>query len=478
MSKTIPPLDLMFLLTETPDSPKHVGALLKFRLPKRGGAGTAARIAEAYRRAAPVAPFNYVPDLSLKGLPRWKSVDALDMDYHVSHTVLPPGSGDERLHALVAGLHETVLDRNRPLFRVHIIEGASGDTFAIYLKIHHAIVDGKSAVMRIVASLSETARGRRIVPFYAVELAAKPPRAPKDLLAIANALQRQVRRQTGALTDLYVGVVRKGLGALLSRSASSTLPFTAPRTPMNAPIRTPRSFATLSLPLAEMRAVGKAFGGTLNDVAATVVDAGFHAYLDEMGHAAKRPLVALCPLSLRAPGDTEATTKATVMFVPLGAPAASPRERIEQVVAALRSAKEEARAMSTDAAMLYGISAFGLGELTGSTPLGAIARPAGNFVLSNVPGLEKPLHVDGALLTGMYPVSALGAGIGTNVTLLSYAGSMDFGIVGNGQSMPRLDRLAHHTQVAFDDLQKAAAASIKRASPGRTRSAACAATTA
>ncbi len=460
MSKSIPPLDLMFLLTESANNPKHVGAVLTFRLPASGGTRIVREIADAYRATTPISPFNYVPELSLTGMPRWRVVDTVDMDYHVQHIALPPGSSSERFLHLIEDLHETVLDRNRPGFRVHIIEGLPDHAFAIYLKIHHAIVDGKSAMMRIVASMSEAAKATRIEPFYAVEFATtRKPAPPRGLVDRIGALRATAQRQTVALKDLYVGVLKKGFTTLLSSGkAGGSVPFTAPRTPMNEAIRTSRTFAMLSLPLAEMRDVGKAFGGTLNDVAATVADAGLHRYLAERGKSPARPLVALCPVSLRDPSDTEATTKATAMCVPLGAPSASIHARMEQIIAAIRAAKEDMRAMSTDTAMLYGISAFGLAEAAESTQLASVTKPLANFVLSNVPGVQTPLHLNGARLTGMYPISALGGGIGVNVTLVSCGSSMDFGFVANGAAMPQLPDLARHTREAFDELKAAAAA--------------------
>jgi diacylglycerol O-acyltransferase / wax synthase len=123
MSKAIPALDLMFLLTETPDSPKHVGAAMTFKLPPGGGPRIVREIVDAYRSAKPVAPFTYVPQFSVKSLPRWRVAPAMDMDYHVQHLALPPDAGHEQFLKLVEALHEPVLDRNRPGFRVHLIEG-------------------------------------------------------------------------------------------------------------------------------------------------------------------------------------------------------------------------------------------------------------------------------------------------------------------------------------------------------------------
>jgi WS/DGAT/MGAT family acyltransferase len=203
--------------------------------------------------------------------------------------------------------------------------------------------------------------------------------------------------------------------------------------------------------------VGKAFGGTLNDVAATIVDAGLTRYLKDRSLLPREPLVAMCPLSLREAGDKEAATKVSALFVPLGQPDAAIGARMDQVMRASQSAKDELRALSKDAAMLYAILAFGLGEVVDAIGTGTMARPIANFVLSNVPGPRHDMYLRGARMIGIFPVSALGAGIGLNVTLLSYSTTMDFGFVGNGTSMPALDELARHTQAAFAALKHEAA---------------------
>jgi len=458
MGKAIPALDLMFLLTETPNSPKHVGAVMNFELPPGEGTRRVREIVDAYRRAVPIAPFTYVPELSVSGMPRWKVAPTLDMDYHVQHLALPPGTPYQEFLKLVESLHEAVLDRNRPGFRVYVIEGLPANGFAFYLKIHHAIIDGMSAMMRINASMSESAASARIEPFYAIDMSSPKPKVSKGFLDRVKSLQSTAMRQTTAAKNLYLGVVKKQLARLLATGTAGSEPFTAARTPMNEPIRTPRSFATLSLPVAEMRAVGKELGGTLNDVAATIVDEGLHRYLGALDKPARRPLVAMCPVSLREEGDREASTKVTAMCVPLGAPGAAVHERMAQVVAAFGSAKTEVKAMTRDTAMMYGITAFALGEVEAelSQFSTAVTKPMANFVLSNVPGSPRPLYLNGARLTGSYPISALAAAMGLNVTLTSYAGSMDFGFVANGMSMTHLPELARHTREAFDDLRAAA----------------------
>lgn len=457
-TKPIPPLDLMFLLTETVNSPKHVSALITFDPPVQGTTKTVREIVAAYRGATPVAPFTYVPEFPLTGLPRWKEADAVELDRHVHHIALPAGATQADLLTLLQHLHETLLDRNRPGFDLFFIEGVPGGGFALFVKLHHAIVDGASAMALLMSSLNEDARARRIEPFYAIEISAPRPKPPMGLADRAQALRKTVLTQGSAAASLSVGLVKKGLGRLLGQVGGSE-PFRATRTPLNATIRTPRSIATLSLPIAEMRAVGKAFGGTLNDVAVTVVEAGLHRYLAGIGQPSSEPLLAMCPVSLREPGDKEVTTKVSAMFVPLAAAAASVSERMQGTIAGIAAAKKELKAMSKDSAMLYAISAFGLAEAEAlfSQRLPR-TRPLANFVLSNVPGSAAPMFLNGARMTGMFPISSIAGGMGMNATLASYAGSMDFGFVGNGIALPDLPELAHHTREAFEELKAAAAA--------------------
>ncbi|MEJ8845658.1 wax ester/triacylglycerol synthase family O-acyltransferase [Variovorax rhizosphaerae] len=477
MSKTIPPLDLMFLLSETADSPKHVSALMTFEPPASGGANVVREIADAYRKARPVAPFTYVSEFSLSSLPSWKTVNDFDLERHLHHICLPAGATHDDTLRLVQTLHETTMDRNRPAFDLYLIEGLPGNAFAFFVKIHHAIVDGISAINLLLSSLNEDPKATRMEPFFALASSTPRPKAPKPLVERAMALRDGAMKQGNAIANLYVGMLKKGFGRILGGLKGGNQIFQAPRTPMNGPIHMSRSIATLSLPLAEMRAAGKAFGGTLNDVAVTVVDAGVHRYLADLGQSTSQPLVAMCPVSLREPGDKEATTKVSAIFAPLGEVDDSAAERMKRVMKGVAAAKAELKTLSKDSAMLYGIAAFGLAEAEAQLSQRRVTTsgPAANFVLSNVPGCATPLYLNGARMTNMFPISTIGAGVGLNATLSSYAGSMDFGFVGNGIALPRLTELARHTRDAFEEL-KAAAAGLAEAAPTATAPAAAAPT--
>jgi WS/DGAT/MGAT family acyltransferase len=462
MTKSIPPLDLMWLIMETQASPTHVGALLLFEKPQ-GRPEAVREIVEAYRSHEPTPPFNYIAELGGTRMPRFREAVSYDPRYHIQHLVLPEGSSYKDLLRLVADLDEPMLDRGRPLFRDWFIDGVPDNLFAVYAKVHHAIIDGVSGTKRLYASLSTSARRTIPVPAFAAELPMPKLRPPQAVLDRLAELGVSATRQTLAFGDVSLGALKKGLASLLGNDPSGSMPFAAHHAPMNDPLQMARSLATLSLPLDAMRAVGKHFGATLNDLSVTIVDEGVHRYLRQTGRAFPHRLVAMCPLSLRDEGDTEAGTKASAMFVHLGEHEATIVERIGQVVASMGTAKEELRAMSRDAATVYAVAALGVAELTSAPLVDRVTRPLANLVISNVPGGREKLYLNGAALVGTFPVSAIAASIGLNATLTSYHDRMDFGFVGSGATMYDLTELARHVEEAYEELQTAA---TNRRKPG------------
>ena len=455
MARQIPPLDLMWLIMETQASPTHVGALLLFEKPK-GRPRAVQEIVDAYRSCEPTPPFNYIPEVVGTSMPRFVDATSYDPCYHNQHLALPEGATYDDLLRLVADLHEPMLDRDRPLFRNWIIEGVPDNLFAIYAKVHHAIIDGVSGTKRLYASLSADAHEAIRVPAFAAELPVRKPRPPKALADRLAELGFSATRQTLAFRDVSFGAIRKQLSRLLGADPVGSAPFTAERGPMNEPLQMARSVATLSLPLDEMHAVGKHFGATLNDLAVTIVDEGVHRYLRQTGRAFPHRLVAFCPVSLRDEGDTDTGTKASAMFVHLGEHEANVVERIKQVVAAMGAGKQELRSMSKDAAMVYAVTLLGMAELTTATHVDRITPPLANMVISNVPGARQQMYLNGAPLVGIFPVSAIAMSVGLNATLTSYNDRMDFGFVGNGATMYDLPELARHVQEAYEELKSAA----------------------
>ena len=459
MSKPIPPLDLMWLIMETQASPMHVGALLLFEKPK-GNPAVVRQIVDAYRSFEPTPPFNYLPLVGGASLPHFREATSYDPCYHIQHIALPDGATYDDLLRLVADLHEPMLDRDRPLFRDWFIDGVPDNLFAVYAKVHHAIVDGVSGTKRLYASLSPSPRRAIPKPAFAAEVPVQKPRPPKAVVDRLAALGISATKQTLALRDVSVGALKKGLATLLGADPVGSAPFTAQRGPMNEPLQMARSVATLSLSLDEMRVVARHFGATLNDLAVTLVDEGVHRYLRQTGRSFPHRLVAFCPVSLRDDGDTAVGTRVSAMFVHLGESDANVRERVAQVVAALGAGKQELRSMSKEAAMVYAVALLGTAELTAATHVDRVTPPLANIVISNIPGAREKMYLNGAALVGTFPIPPIAMSIGLNATLTSYYDRMNFGFVGNGVVMHDLPQLARHVQEAYEELK--AASSGKR----------------
>ena len=415
-----------------------------------------AEIVEAYRSCRPVPPFNYVPRLLGRGGPRFEEVSSWDPRYHIQHLALPAGACYDDLLGLVADLHEPTLDRDRPLFRCWVIDGVPDGMFAIYTKVHHCLIDGESGLKYVYAGLSKS--DRRTVPKFpfALGVSAPEPQLPAPLAAkVADSIRGAVT-QVEALSQVSVGALRKTLAAVMGARLEGSVPFAAHRAPTNEPLKMGRGFGRLSLPLQEMQAIGRHFGATLNDVAVTIVDAGLHAYLRETGRAFAHPFISLCPVSLRAQGGPATGTRVSGMFVRLGESGATVTERIGQVVDSITTAKKELGGMSNDAAYTYALGLFALLGLAASTRLDRVGRVGCNLLISNVAGVREARYLNGARLVGIYPVSALVASIGLNVTLTSYDDSMDFGFVANPASVDDVPVLARHTMQAYQELKEAA----------------------
>jgi diacylglycerol O-acyltransferase len=316
--------------------------------------------------------------------------------------------------------------------------------FAIYMKLNHSIIDGASAAHRIASSLGTSPRDRIKPPPFAVTTAPRKPRPSRPLAERLARMGTTATRQAAALKDVSLSALRKSLSELGGADPGGSRAFTARHSPMNEPLPVARSLATLSLPLDEMREVGRNYGATLNDVVVAVTDEGVHRYLRATGRTFPHRLVASCPMSMREEGDTEAATKASAMFVHLGRHDATITDRIGQVVAAMGTAKQELRSMSRDAAMLYVIAVVGLAGARESTGAARVTPPLANLVISNVPGPRETMYLNGARLVATHAVPGIYPGIGLNVTVSSYANLMNFGFGGNGVTMHSLPEMARH----------------------------------
>ncbi|HEY7955784.1 MAG TPA: wax ester/triacylglycerol synthase family O-acyltransferase [Polyangia bacterium] len=449
--------DTMFLYLESRETMMHVAGLLEFSTPPDAPPDHLRRLLDEIR-AAPVVqrPWNLklsTPDLLINPLQYWLEDRDLDIDYHVRRSALPSPGDERELGIVVSRLHGHPLDFHRPPWEVHLVEGLAGGRFALYVKVHHALVDGYSAMRVLAKSLSRDPGDRTQPMFFSV-----PPRVREaersepggihfpELLAAVRAQVGTTRSVAGALLELVRE--RSHHGELVS-------PLQAPKCILNRRISRSRRFATQSLATARLKAVAKAAGGTLNDVILALSGASLRRYLVELDALPAAPLVAMVPVNVRPKDDAGGGNAIGAMLASLATDIADPGERLGAIIASTRRAKEQLQGMSKAAIIQYSallVSPFMLQLIPGAP--GRI-RPAFNVVISNVPGPEEPLYFRGARLEAAYPMSIPVHGLALNITCNSYAGALDFGFIGCRDTLPHLQRLAVYCGDALGELERA-----------------------
>jgi diacylglycerol O-acyltransferase len=450
----IPPLDLMFFLTETPQSPKHVGAVQVFQLPPNAPANYLRDLVAAYKKAPVVAPFNNRPHFPRFGMPEWREDKDLEINYHVRHSALPKPGSTPQLMDVVQRLHAGLLDRRRPGWICQVIEGLEDNRFAVYTKVHHAYIDGMSGVKRMYGSLSTSSTDKEIVPTWSFN----PDRKKRDSSDRPKKQQgNKLGEHMGALVEATGMLGKMGMQWLKLRDGKAQIPFSAARTRMNRSIEwDTRAAAICTLPLDRVKAVSKARACTINEVVLAVIGAALHDYLEQHRENTRTPLVALCPMSIRAEGDDSASTQVSAVHVALGEPDANISARLDQVIASSHASKDEIKGLSSEAMIDYGVLIFGLWEILSRTKLDQVLTPSYNVLVSNVPGPgDDGLYLAGSRMLASYPISTLLPGVNLNTTLLSHGNSLDFGLLGDMHALPDLDIVVERMVLRFGELEQA-----------------------
>ena len=467
-------MDAAFLLAETRETPMHVAGLQVFKVP-RGAPNHFVSQLYAYLRRFPVTaePFNYRLTGGVLGklLPSWEIRNDVDLDYHLRFSALPSPGGERELGVLVSRLHSIPMDLARPLWEFHLIERLAGNRFAIYVKLHHALVDGVSA-MRLMTLLNDRPDGFA-PPVWAADLgqefAHRPPRT--HLLERASTM---LREELKALPSLYRGMATVVKAAAhLPGDPDFTSMSEAPRTMFNVRVGAQRRVATHRASLARVKAIGRAAGGTVNDVVLAACAGALRRYLQSLGELPEQPLIAVVPVALpRGEGDSAGNAVSSVI-VRLGTNLADVRERFEMIRRTSVAGKAHLRRMTKTAILNYTmITATPVLLETWLPDLAALAPPLYNVLVSNVPGPQKKLYFHGAEMEAWFPVSQVGQGQALNITVISYAGELAFGFVACPDCVPRVQRLAVHMGEALDELEEtflrdAGAGPAKSARPKR-----------
>lgn len=468
-------LDALFLNLETNACPMHVGGLVILEPPadeaEDGGFARVVRHVESrldlippMRRRLLNAPLDF-------DHPYWIEDPDFDIVHHVRHRALPRPGDDRKLADLVCELASTRLDRNLPLWELHYVEGLKGGRVATITKMHHAAIDGVSGA-EILGHLLDLTPEPRTVPAPAQPWA--PDRIP-SLLSLANktarSLARRPREAVKLARETWPILLSAGRSAWerrkLARSGQSIEgpAGLAPRTRFNRQITARRAFAFGSLPLDQVKAVKNALAATVNDVVMAVCAEALRQYLLEKNELPKKPLVAGIPMSVRPEAlKGAAGNQVTFLRASLHTDEPDPVKRLRKINREMAGVKERTRALPANlmgdwanlpapalmarAARLY--ENFGIQNYH---------TPAFNLVISNVPGPPVPLYFAGAKVLANYPVSIPFHGAGFNITLMSYCGKLDYGLIADREVMPDI---GHFSEL----MQQALATLVRRSSPG------------
>jgi diacylglycerol O-acyltransferase len=436
-------LDATFLRIEKRESPMHVASLQVFRIPEGAEAGFVRELVKAFRAEGPLTgPFG----LTLASGPLSRLAPSLvaavvDFEYHVRHSALPAPGGERELGELVSHLHGVTLDRSRPLWTCHVIEGLEGNRFAIYFKVHHALTDGVGGIRLMTQSLATSPAGAWSAPWqHQVERRAGDKQASVKLGARA-------RLATGwSLARGFAGLVRR------SGTEPVILPFEAPRSVLNEGITGARRVATQQVDLARLKSVAKQADASINDVFLAICGAALRRHLDDSDLLPERSLVAGVPVSLRQPGDTCANAVGT-MWATLGTDVPDPRARLKAIHESMVASKTHLNSMSPSARKAFTMVTMTPVIAVLISGLGAKVRPPMNVTISNVPGPKEAIYLNGARLEAFYPISIPVQGQALNITCVTYDGKFNIGFTGCRDSLPHLQRLAVYAGDALDELE-------------------------
>lgn len=456
--KRMSPLDAAWLYVDTPDTPMHVANLVIFSLPDDASSDYLRDVVASLRAQTNcVPPFNLrLRSTRFKGLmPVWDEADDIDLDYHLRHSALPQPGGERELGVLVSRLHSHPMDFHRPLWEMHVIEGLENNRFALYMKIHHSLVDGVGGMRMLQRMLSFDPSERQQPPPWAIGYgrserpsAARPPRTSWQRLK--DAVGEQVATLPGVSRALGE-VVREA--ASERHDASWALPFEAPKSVLNGQISGQRRFATQHYDLVRIRGVAKAAGVTVNDVFLGLCSSTLRRYLRELNVLPETSLTAGVPVSVRPADDNDSANAISFIITHLGTQIADPIERLHAIHESAQVAKVQLQKLSkadiTNYTALY-MAPFILQLASG---LGGRTRPMFNITISNVPGPDRPLYFNGARLEQMYPLSLLPHGQALNITVVSYAGQFNVGFTGCRDTLPSMQRLAVYMGEALEEYE-------------------------
>lgn len=440
------------------DGPIHYEAFLRTledRLP----------LLPRYRQVVVPPPFNL-------GYPTWEDYPRFDIRQHVHEHRLPPPGGDDELSTLAGRLFSQLLDRNKPLWEVHIVSGLSDGRGAVIVRVHHALADGIAGASLVKMMFDSSPDGIHSIPKPPARHVAPVPAEPSIVDAIAGVIHSSLKNMLlaeSALLDfgqaLLTERMQTGLQAFVKLLPEWTKPVE--RLPFNKPCTGDRKFCWTEVDLAEVQTIRERLGGTINEVVLTVVTRAISRYTRLHGQPVDGRFVRIvCPVSVRENGKQDALGN-QITFLPVTLPldVEDPAELLQAITVRTEIMK------SVRIAELVAILGAWIGAAPPplqalfweAIPLVPLPVPLLNVICTNVPGSTTPLYALGRRMIASYPQLPTGYELGIAVAVQSYDGKLFFGITADARNAPDVTRMRSFLQTAFRQLCRAAGIRKRRA---------------
>jgi WS/DGAT/MGAT family acyltransferase len=438
---------------ESRDTPMHIGALLTFKLPQKGSKTFLQELANHYRsHKKPATPWNLrlTKPHGISIIPKLESVKSLDMDYHFRHHALPSPGGERELGILVSRLHSHPLDKHRPLWELHLIEALEDKRFAIYVKLHPSLLQS-SDVYHIMTGALSTDNALQQPPFWAVELesynSSKKPTFESPAAELAEQLNNA--SESLAATTRFAGKMFKS--AINGHGFKA--PRLAPRSSVNASVNSQRRFATQQYDMARIEKLASAADCSINAILAYLCGSAMRRFFKEYNALPEQPMRAAGALQLNEYGESNDRKVTAKIGISLATHIADPLKRLEAIKRSivrtgnyLSSLPEQAR---SPYAMLTSLPLIA-GQIKG---IGRIVPNMYNIGISNNDISSSTLYLNGAKLEAMYPMAHLMQYSALSFDCATYNGTLNIGLTGARDTLPRLQRMALYMDQSLAELE-------------------------
>lgn len=456
MVKKMSLMDASWFTLESRETPMHVGAMMLFKVPDDAPDTFFQDMMQRFRDVPDLGPlFKRRPKLTAGGLSgKWVEDNNVDLDYHIRHYALPAPGRVRELFVLVSNLHAQSLDRYRPLWECHLIEGLEGNRCALYFKMHHSVIDGVGGMRLMQATMATSPEDSMIPPWSSDAVKEKPKRGGSSSKGGGVTLGKVLNAQISSAKN-----IGRTFGSIIKNwrtPEGAMAPYQAPRTMINTRVSGARRFAAQSFSIQRMKDAGKPFDATLNDVVLAMCSSALRKYLIDHKALPLKPMVANCPISIRAAdSNTEGGNAFSIILCNLATTTSDPIERIEKIKDSMQKGKDYLSTMTASEIMQY-TTLINLPFSVGQIIKSAGKLPMYNVVVSNVPGPREKLYFQGIEMEAMYPLSLVFEGQALNITLTSYVDTLDFGVIGCPESLPGIQRLLDYLEEALAELEDAA----------------------